>query len=110
MDAERRRNSRVAVDGDGATALLKGSFPVAVRDISPGGLRLSLGSSLEAGGVYPLTALLRGLSLTTAVRITRCRPGGRSGAWEAGAEFLWRDEADAAVVRGWLERWAPRTS
>ncbi len=117
MDAERRRNRRVAVDGDGATALLKGSFPVAVRDISPGGLRLSLASSLEAGGVYPLTALLRGLSLATAVRITRCRPGVRAGSpgepaasWEAGAEFLWRDEADAAVVRGWLDRWASRTT
>jgi hypothetical protein len=111
MDPERRRSRRVAVDGDGANAVLKGALPVAVRDISPGGLRLALGSALEAGGVYPLSLLLRGLSLATPVRITRCRPGGipgaSAGSWEAGAEFLWRDEADAAIVRGWLERKAP---
>ena len=115
MDPDRRRNRRVAVDGDGTYAVLKGALPVAVRDISPGGLRLALGSALAAGGVYPLTALLRGLSLAAPVRITRCRPGvlapgypdASAGSWEAGAEFLWRDEADAAVVRRWLERRAP---
>jgi hypothetical protein len=118
MDPERRRNRRVAVDPDGTNAVLKGVLPVAVRDISPGGLRLALGSALAAGGVYPLTALLRGLSLAAPVRITRCRPGafpaGLPGAtaesWEAGAEFLWRDEADAAVVRSWLECKAPVAS
>lgn len=114
MDPERRRSDRVAVDGDGSSGLLKGTLPVALRDISPGGLRLSLGSSLEPGGVYALTALLRGLSLATAVRITRCRPrgaddGARDLPWDAGAEFLWRDEGDAVVVRRWLERRTPPT-
>lgn len=105
----------MAVDGDGMSGLVKGTLPVSLRDISSGGLRLSLGSSLEPGGVYALTALLRGLSLATPVRITRCRPENREGrlegegspAWEAGAEFLWRDEGDAVAVRRWLERRSP---
>ena len=111
MEPERRRNTRVILDGDGSNAVLRGAVPVSVRDISPGGLRLGLGSSLEPGGVYPLTALLRGLYVTTLVRITRCRPGpplppsnGRQETWEAGAEFLWRDEADASAVRSWLKK------
>ena len=112
MDPERRRSARFAVDGDGTNGLVKGTLPVSLRDISSGGLRLGLGSSLEPGGVYALTALLRGLSLATPVRITRCchkgsgegRDGEGGLAWEAGAEFLWRDEGDAVAVRRWLER------
>lgn len=107
MEPERRRTARVVVDGDGGNALLKGSLRAAVRDISAGGLGLGLPARLDPGGVYPLMALLRGLSLATPVRITRCEPGrpGADGekAWEAGAEFLFRDDGDAVVVRRWLE-------
>ena len=116
MDPERRRSERVAVDGGGSSGVMRAAIPVALRDISAGGLGLSLPSSIEPGGVYPLTALLRGLSLATPVRITRCRPGApgtgppgeREAAWEAGAEFLWRDEGDASALRRWLERASPR--
>lgn len=118
MDPERRRSPRASVDGDGSNGVLRGAVPVAVRDISSGGLRLSLGSSLEPGGVYPLTVLLRGLSLATPIRVTRClcgtpvagSPGERNPAWEAGGQFLWRDESDAAAVRRWLERRAAGAS
>jgi hypothetical protein len=118
MEPERRRTFRLAVDGDGSSALLRSALPVALRDISAGGLRLGLSEALEPGGIYPLTALLRGLSLAASVRITRCRPGAPSAgspgdgasAWEAGAEFLWRDEADALTVRRWLERRPPASS
>lgn len=116
MVPERRRSPRVEVDGDGTGGVVKGLCAVAVRDLSAGGLRLSLGEALEPGGVYPLTLFLRGLSLAAPVRVTRCRPddpaslrrgaGGRS--FEAAAEFLWRDAADAAVVRSWLLGQAPR--
>lgn len=108
MDPERRRSLRVPVAEDGTGALVRGGLPVDVRDISSGGIRLGLRSSLEPGAICPLTALLRGLSLATPVRITRCetRPSGGAegdgGAWEAGAEFLWRDESDAATLRRWL--------
>ncbi len=112
MDPERRRSARVAVDGGGSNGVVRAAIPVALRDISAGGLGLNLRASLEPGGVYPLTALLRGLSLATPIRITRCRlgaprtdsPGEREAAWEAGAEFLWRDEGDASALRRWLER------
>lgn len=107
MDPERRRSPRIAVAVDGVNGVVKGAVPVALHDISAGGLRLGLRSSLEPGGVYPLTALLRGLSLTTPIRITRCSPGGP--AWEAGAEFLWRDDGDAAAVRRWLRSRASGT-
>lgn len=118
MDLERRRSSRVVVDRDGSSGVVKAAIPVAVSDISAGGLRLRLASSLEPGGVYALTALLRGLSLATSIRVTRCRPGvtgagaggERAGPWEAGAEFLWRDDADAAAVRSWLDGRAPRST
>jgi len=72
MEPERRRNTRVVLDGDGSNAVLRGAVPVSVRDISPGGLRLGLGSSLEPGGVYPLTALLRGLYVTCLLYTSRC--------------------------------------
>ncbi len=116
METERRRSLRVDVGQDGTNALVRGAVPVDVRDISSGGLRLGLRSSLDPGAIFPLTALLRGLSLATPVRITRCevRPAdgapGESGAWEAGAEFLWRDEADAAMLRRWLEEKGRRSS
>lgn len=117
MGRERRRSRRVAVDGDGANAVLRGAVPVAVRDISPGGLRLTLGAALATGRVYPLVALLRGLSLAAPVRITRCRrrglpppAEGAAESWEAGAEFLWRDEADVATLRRWLEPGPSRAS
>lgn len=110
MGPERRRSRRVAVDGDGANAVLKGAVQVAVRDICPGGLRLTLGAALATGRVYPLVVLLRGLSLAAPVRITRCRPRvlpptpcGAAEAWEAGAEFLWRDDSDVVILRRWLE-------
>ena len=110
MVPERRRSLRVEVAGDGSNALVRNALPVDVRDISSGGLRLGLPSSLDPGAIFPLTALLRGLSLATPVRITRCEaqpaggsPGDGAG-WEAGAEFLWRDEGDAATLRRWLER------
>jgi hypothetical protein len=106
MDPERRRSPRASVDGDGSNGVLRGAVPVAVRDISSGGLRLSLGSSLEPGGVYPLTVLLRGLSLAPVAG----SPGERNPAWEAGGQFLWRDESDAAAVRRWLERRAAGAS
>lgn len=116
MDLERRRSLRVAVTEDGTNALVRGAVPVDVRDISSGGLRLGLPSSLDPGAIFPFTALLRGLSLATPVRITRCGPGAPAdgtpvgAAWEAGAEFLWRDEGDAATLRRWLERKARGTS
>lgn len=116
MVPERRRSLRVEVAGDGANALVRGALPVDVRDISSGGLRFALPASLDPGAVFPLTALLRGLSLATPVRITRCeaRPAalasGDGAGWEAGAEFLWRDEGDAAALRRWLERKAAGNS
>lgn len=118
MEPERRRSSRLAVDGDGSNGLVRSSLPVVLRDISAGGLRLGLSEALEPGGVYPLTALLRGLSLAAPVRITRCRPGapaagspgGGASTWEAGAEFLWRDDADALAIRRWLENRPPVSS
>lgn len=117
MGPERRRNSRSAVDGDGSNGVVRSALPVVLRDISAGGLRFGIPVALEPGGVYPLMALMKGLSLATPVRVTRCRPGeavggltdGASG-WEAGAEFLWRDESDAAVVRRWLETRPPASS
>lgn len=120
MDLERRRSLRVAVTEDGTNGLVRGAVPVDVRDISSGGLRLGLPSSLDPGSVFPFTALLRGLCLATPVRITRCGPGAPAegmpdgvdgaAAWEAGAEFLWRDEGDAVALRRWLERKADGTS
>lgn len=108
MGPERRRSPRSVVVGDGARGVLRGFVPVSLRDISAGGLRLRLASELEPGGIYPLTAFLRGLSLVTPVRVTRCRPPeagpGRDAAWDAGAEFLFRDDGDAAALRRWLER------
>ena len=35
---------------------------------------------------------------------------GDEAGWEAGAEFLWRDEGDAAALRRWLERKAAANS
>ncbi len=114
MVPERRRSPRVAVDGDGSSGVVRAAVPVELRDISVGGLRFALDSCLEAGGVYPLTALLRGLSLATPIRITRCArgssptaPASSRGSWEAAAEFLWRDDDDAAAVRRWLGRRVP---
>lgn len=102
MEPERRRSPRVAVDGDGGGGVLKGLVPVAVRDLSSGGLRLSLGAALEMGAVYPLTLFLRGLSVAAPIRVTRCRPSAPVG-WEAGAEFVFRDVGDAGTVRRWTE-------
>ncbi len=111
MEPERRRSSRVAVTNGGSSALLRGSVPAVVRDISCGGVGLALDVLLEPG-IYALTALFRGLSVATPVRITRCRrrapgeggePSG-DGAWVAGGELLWRDEADAVALRRWLLR------
>lgn len=111
MEPERRRISRIAVGDVGSSALLRGTIPVFVRDLSPGGVGLAADALLEPG-IYALTALFRGLSLVTPVRITRChlrsggdgadRPG--EGAWRAGGELLWRDEADAVALRLWLAR------
>lgn len=112
MEPERRRHSRIAVGTGSSSALVKGAVPAVVRDISSSGVGLSVGALLEPG-IYVLTALFRGLSLATPVRITRCRlhapgeSGGREGAdgsWVAGGELLWRDEADAAALRRWLAR------
>ena len=110
MEPERRRWQRVAVGDGGSSALLRGNVPVVVEDLSAAGLRLAANVLLEPG-IYALTALFRGLSLATSVRITRCRlrasgERGRDtdGAWVAGGEFLWRDEADAAALRRWLSR------
>lgn len=111
MEPERRRHSRVAVDKGAASALVRGAVPAVVRDISSSGVGLSVDALLEPG-IYVLTALFRGLSLATPVRITRCRlrAGGEvagrgpDGAWLAGGELLWRDEADAAALRRWLAR------
>ena len=101
---------------DGSNALVRGALPVDVRDNSSGGIRLGLRSSLDPVAICPLTALLRGLSLATPVRITRCEAlsadggDGDEAGWEAGAEFLWRDEGDAAALRRWLERKAAANS
>jgi hypothetical protein len=116
MGPERRRYPRTVVDGEGPSGVVKGVVAFSLRDISAGGLRLNLPLALRPGAVYPLTALLPGLSLTTPIRVTRCRldgaepAGGGEPAWEAGAEFLFRDDGDAAAVRRWLERRAPDVS
>ncbi|HPA53176.1 MAG TPA: PilZ domain-containing protein [Thermoanaerobaculia bacterium] len=102
MQPERRRSHRMRVDGEGPSGVVRGLAPVSVSDLSPGGLRLRLDRALEAGAVYPLTLFLRGLAVTTAVRVTRCRRDSRS-AWEAGGEFLFRDPTDAAAVRRWID-------
>ena len=60
MQPERRRSHRAEVDGEGPSGVVRGLAPVSVRDLSPGGLRLSLGHALETGAVYPLTLFLRG--------------------------------------------------
>ncbi|GEM_PF-2635509 len=88
MQPERRRSLRAEVDGGGPSGVVRGLAPVSVRDLSPGGLRLSLGHALETGAVYPLTLFLRGLVVNAPIRITRCRRDSRS-VWEAGGEFLW---------------------
>jgi hypothetical protein len=111
MEPERRRSSRIAVGDGGSSALLRGTVPAVVRDISAAGVGLEVDVLLEPG-VYALTALFRGLSVATPVRITRCRlraPGEAGGipgdgAWVAGGELLWRDAADAAALRRWLLR------
>jgi len=118
MEPERRRSPRLAVDGAASGGVLRAGVPVALRDISAGGLCLRLPSSLDPGEIHSLTLLLRGLSLATPVRITRCGRGeagpgpaaARDAGWEAGAEFLWRDASDAAAVRGWLEGRLSRAS
>jgi len=113
MGPERRRCPRTIVDGDAPSGVVKGVVAFSVRDISAGGLRLGLPVDLRPGSVCPLTAFLPGLSLATPVRVTRCRPdgaapaGGGPAAWDAGAEFLFRDDEDAAAVRRWLERRVP---
>ncbi len=111
MEPERRRSSRVVVQDGGSSALLRGSVPAVVRDISSGGVGLAVDVLLEPG-IYALTALFRGLCVATPVRITRCRlraPGEAGeapgdGGWLAGGELLWRDEADAVALRRWLLR------
>jgi len=107
MGPERRRNPRVAVNGKGSNGVVRGALPVRLHDISAGGLRFGVPVSLEPGTIHSLTALLGGLSLAAPIRITRCGPGDGPSApgpgWEAGAEFLWRDDADAIAVRKWLE-------
>lgn len=113
MGPERRRSPRTTFDGDAPTGVVKGVVAFAVRDISASGLRLGLPVDLRPGTVCPLTAFFPGLSLATPIRVTRCRPDGAapaavgSGAWDAGAEFLFRDDGDAAAVRRWLERRVP---
>jgi hypothetical protein len=115
MEPERRRSERLEVDGKGSNGVVRGSILATLHDISSGGLGLRLPSSLDPGGVYPFTALLRGLSLTTPIRVTRCRAleaygagAGKPGLeWEVGAEFLWRDDGDAAALRRWVERCCP---
>ncbi len=102
MQPERRRSLRAEVDGEGPSGVVRGLAPVSVRDLSPGGLRLSLGHALETGAVYPLTLFLRGLAVTAPIRVTRCRQDSQS-AWEAGGEFLWRDPSDAGTVRRWID-------
>ncbi|MHB8799315.1 MAG: PilZ domain-containing protein [Thermoanaerobaculia bacterium] len=102
MQPDRRRSLRVGVDGDGPSGVVRGLDPVAVRDLSPGGLRLSLGHALETGAVYPLTLFLRGLVVAAPIRVTRCRQDSRA-VWEAGGEFLWRDPSDAGTVRRWID-------
>ena len=116
MEPERRRNSRVAVGTDGASALLRGAVPVAVRDLSAAGIGFRVGALLEPG-IYALTAFFRGLSLATPVRVTRCRDAAAEGdgrpdgkTWVAGGELLWRDEADAAALRRWLQGKGPGPS
>ena len=112
MERERRRSSRLAVESDGSTGVVRGAVPVFLRDISSGGLGLRLPSSLDPGCIYPFTALLRGLSVATPIRVTRCharengegKPGDPAFAWEAGAEFLWRDDGDAAALRRWVDQ------
>jgi len=110
MGPERRRNPRTTIDGDGPSGVVRGVSAVALRDLSAGGICLRLPSALQPGAVYPLLAFLRGLSVATPIRVTRCRPGagaagdGGAGLWEAGAEFLFREDGDAAAVRHWLER------
>jgi len=92
---------------------VKGVVAFSVRDISAGGIRLGLPVDLRPGTVCPLSAFLPGLSLATPIRVTRCRPGGAApapagaAAWDAGAEFLFRDDGDAATVRRWLARRFP---
>ena len=104
---ERRRSPRVPVDGGGSSGVVRGACPACLRDLSAGGLRLGLPVPLEPGSVHSLTAFLGGLALTAPVRITRCRPEERADepgtGWEAGAELLFRDGADAATLRRWLD-------
>ncbi len=102
MRRERRRSPRAELGGEGTSGVVRGLAPVSVRNLSPGGLRLSLGHALERGAIYPLTLFLRGLAVTAPIRVTRCRRESRSG-WEAGGEFLWRDPSDAGTVRRWIE-------
>ena len=102
MQPERRRSLRAEVHGEGSSGFVRGLAPVSVRDLSPGGLRLSLWHALETGAVYPLTLFLRGLAVTAPIRVTRCRRDSRS-VWEAGGEFLWRDPSDAGTVRRWID-------
>ncbi len=118
MEPERRRTSRLDVEAEGPRGVVKGAVLASLQDISAGGLRLHLPSSLDPGSIYPFMALLRGLSVVTPIRVTRCRtreavegvPPEPGLAWEAGAEFLWRDDGDAAALRRWVERKNPALS
>ncbi len=111
---ERRRSPRVPVDGGGSSGVVRGAYRARLRDLSSGGLRLGLPVPLEPGSIHSLTAFLGGLALTAPVRITRCRPEDRTGepgaSWEAGAELLFRDDADAAALRRWLDGRGPGRS
>jgi hypothetical protein len=58
MGPERRRSPRVGIREDDSNAVVRGEVAAGLRDISVGGLGFRLDASVDAGAVYPLTALL----------------------------------------------------
>ena len=108
---EKRRSPRVPAER-GTRGVLRSTIQVAILDVSREGIAFHVASPLRPGATYAVTATLRGLTLSTQIRITRCKAagsakdgrGGQILVFQAGAEFVWSDPREEKALVEWLKK------
>lgn len=102
---ERRRSPRVAVS-PGSWLTAPSSWPVALLDLSLGGLSFSSPHGFEAGRRASVRATLGGDAFTGSIRVCWIRPRGAVSAgdsrFEVGAEFLPLDDSSRCALQTFL--------
>ena len=114
--AQERRKAVRSYAAAGSRGRLRSTVEVEILDVSPGGLRLELATSLRPGAVYDIQSDLSGHQLSAQIRITRCAAGGyrddgkggRLLLFRAGAEFIWASDEPRLALEKYLEQTGDR--